>query len=150
MKEMKVQRIENGTVIDHITAGKALYIAQLLRLIDSSLFVIGSNLHSRKLGKKDIIKIEDYKLSAAEKQSIALIAPTASFAEIKNFEVESKEAAVIPERIRDLIVCPNHNCITNKETMSSCFILNKNRMTLQCAYCEKKYTIDEITFKRLI
>ncbi|MCF7919202.1 MAG: aspartate carbamoyltransferase regulatory subunit [Candidatus Cloacimonetes bacterium] len=150
MKEMKVQRIENGTVIDHISAGKALYIAQLLHLAESSLFVIGSNLQSSKLGKKDIIKIENYQLSEAEKQSIALISPSASFTEIKNYNVVNKAQAVIPELIMELIVCPNHNCITNKEIMSSCFKMNPRNMTLQCAYCEKKYTIDEVTFKKLL
>lgn len=149
MKEMKVQRIENGTVIDHIIAGKALYIAELLHLAGSSLFVIGSNLQSSKLGKKDIIKIENYNLSEAEKNSIALISPSASFTEIRNYKVVNKEEAILPERVRDLVVCPNHNCITNLEDMSSCFTLNKEKMTLQCSYCERRYTIDEVQFKKL-
>jgi len=150
MNEMKVQRIENGTVIDHITAGKALYIAQLLHLADSSLFVIGSNLQSSKLGKKDIIKIENYQLHEGEKKSIALISPSASFTEIRNFKVVAKETAELPEIIKELIVCPNHNCITNLEDMKSRFSLNARTMTLQCSYCEKKYTIDEVKFKRQI
>lgn len=149
MKEMKVKQIENGTVIDHITAGKALYIAQLLHLAESSLFVIGSNLSSSKLGKKDLIKIENYKLSDAEKKSIALISPSASFIEIRNFGVVSKEKAEIPKLIEDLIVCPNHKCITNLEEMSSRFRINEGKMTVRCAYCEKKYTVDEVEFKKL-
>ncbi|MDP8220428.1 MAG: aspartate carbamoyltransferase regulatory subunit [Candidatus Stygibacter frigidus] len=150
MKKMKVRQIENGTVIDHIAAGKALYIAQLLHLVESSLFVIGSNLQSSKFGKKDIIKIENYNLSDAEKHSIALISPTASFIQIQDFEVVSKERAHIPDVIEYLIVCPNHKCITNIEVMSSRFVINKNNMSVRCAYCEKKYTVDEVKFKRLI
>jgi aspartate carbamoyltransferase regulatory subunit len=148
MKEMRVRPIENGTVIDHILAGKALYIAKLLHL-DDSLFVIGSNLESHKLGNKDIIKIENYVMSEAEKKSIALISPNASFIEIKNYEVVLKEPADIPAVIEGLIVCPNHNCITNKENMSSRFHINKKTMSVRCAYCEKKYTVDEVKFKRL-
>jgi len=150
MKKMKVRQIENGTVIDHIAAGKALYIAQLLHLVESSLFVIGSNLQSSKFGKKDIIKIENYILSDAEKHSIALISPTASFVQIQNFDVVSKETSDIPDVIEYLIVCPNQTCITNTENMSSRFNINKDTMTVRCAYCEKKYTVDEVKFKRLI
>ncbi len=150
MKEMRVRQIENGTVIDHILAGKALYIAQLLHLVESSLFVIGSNLESAKLGKKDLIKIENYEMNDDEKKSIALISPTASFIQIKNYEVVKKEKAVIPDVIEELLVCPNYNCITNKENMSSKFKINEQKMTARCAYCEKKYTVDEVKFKRLI
>ncbi|MCF7911655.1 MAG: aspartate carbamoyltransferase regulatory subunit [Candidatus Cloacimonetes bacterium] len=150
MKIMKVRQIENGTVIDHISAGKALYIAQLLHLVESSLFVIGSNLSSSKLGKKDLIKIENYILSEAEKHSIALISPTASFIQIQNYEVVSKEKSDIPDVIEYLIVCPNHNCITNTENMSSRFNIDTKTMTVRCAYCEKKYTVDDIKFKRLV
>jgi len=150
MKKMKVRQIENGTVIDHIAVGKALYIAQLLHLVESSLFVIGSNLQSSKYGKKDIIKIENYILSDSEKHSIALISPAASFIQIKNYEVVSKETAHIPDVIEYLIVCPNLNCITNTENMSSRFDINKETMSVRCAYCEKKYKVDEVKFKRLI
>ncbi|MDP8211157.1 MAG: aspartate carbamoyltransferase regulatory subunit [Candidatus Stygibacter australis] len=150
MKKMKVRQIENGAVIDHIAAGKALYIAQLLHLVESSLFVIGSNLQSSKFGKKDIIKIENYILSDAEKHSIALISPRASFVQIQNYDVISKETSDIPDVIEYLIVCPNLTCITNTENMSSRFDINKDNMTVRCAYCEKKYTVDEVKFKRLI
>jgi aspartate carbamoyltransferase regulatory subunit len=150
MKKMKVRQIENGTVIDHIAAGKALYIAQLLHLVESSLFVIGSNLQSSKLDKKDLIKIENFILSDSEKHSIALISPTASFIQIKNYDVVSKEKADIPDVIEYLIVCPNHKCITNIENMSSRFNIDTNTMTVRCDYCEKKYTVDDVKFKRLL
>jgi aspartate carbamoyltransferase regulatory subunit len=102
------------------------------------------------LGKKDIIKIENYQLHEGEKKSIALISPSASFTEIRNFKVVAKAAAELPKIIKELIVCPNHNCITNLENMKSRFSLNARTMTLQCSYCEKKYTIDEVKFKRQI
>ena len=73
MKEqLKVDPIKNGTVIDHITAGKALQAAEILNIPNyEKEIMIGVNLSSRKMGRKDIIKIENREISAEEAGSIA-------------------------------------------------------------------------------
>ncbi|MBN2461393.1 MAG: aspartate carbamoyltransferase regulatory subunit, partial [Candidatus Cloacimonetes bacterium] len=78
MKQIKVNAIKNGTVIDHITAGKVLKVIEILDLAGSDVVMIGMNLPSNKLNKKDILKIENRELSPDEVNSIALIAPKAT------------------------------------------------------------------------
>ncbi len=149
MKEqLKVDPIKNGTVIDHITAGKALEVAEILNISDTdSEIMIGVNLGSRKMGKKDIIKIENRELSKEEAGSIALISPTATLIIIENYKVIRKFGIHIPEEIHQHIICPNSKCITNNENVKTRFFLaGKNPVEVRCAYCEKKYFIDEVKF----
>ncbi len=87
MKQIKVNAIKNGTVIDHITAGKIRKVLDILSLDGTDVVMIGMNLSSNKLGKKDIIKIENKELSGSEVNSIALIAPEATLIIIKDFEL---------------------------------------------------------------
>jgi aspartate carbamoyltransferase regulatory subunit len=150
MKEkLKVDPIVNGTVIDHITAGKALQVADILNLNPSkNLMMLGVNLSSNKMGKKDIIKIENKVLTDDEVNSIALISPSASMIIIKNYSVVKKQQIKIPNEIKNHIVCPNSNCVTNVENVSTRFELaNRTPVEVRCEYCEKKYTIDDVKFK---
>ncbi len=148
MKQMKVDAIKNGTVIDHIPEGKALAVADILNLSGSNEVMIGINLNSKKVGKKDIIKIENRELSQEEVNSIALIAPSATLTIIKDFEVIRKVKAEIPESIEGLISCPNPKCITNSEKIKTKFkVTDKNPLNVRCCYCEKKYLVDEVKIK---
>ena len=148
MKQMKVDAIKNGTVIDHIPEGKALAVADILNLSGSNEVMIGINLNSKKVGKKDIIKIENRELSQEEVNSIALIAPSATLTIIKDFEVIRKVKAEIPESIEGLISCPNPKCITNSEKIKTKFkVTDKNPLKVRCCYCEKKYLVDEVKIK---
>ncbi len=149
MKEqLKVDPIKNGTVIDHITAGKALQVAEILNIPSTeSEIMIGVNLTSRKMGKKDIIKIEDRELSKEETGSIALISPGATLIIIENYKVVRKFGIEIPEEIHQHVICPNTSCITNIEKVETRFELaGKNPVEVRCSYCEKKYFIDEVKF----
>lgn len=152
-KQLKVDPIKNGTVIDHITAGKALQVADILKLnLPTDEVMIGLNLASKKTTKKDIIKIENRELSADEVNSIALIAPEATYIIIKDYKVVNKTRVTIPEFIEDLVVCPNTKCVTNTEDyISSKFKLTSANQPAQirCIYCEKKYSVDELEFKKL-
>lgn len=150
MKEqLKVDPIKNGTVIDHITAGKALQVAEILNIPSTeSEIMIGVNLTSRKMGKKDIIKIEDRELSKEEAGSIALISPGATLIIIENYKVIGKFGIEIPEEIHQHVICPNTACITNVEKVETRFELaGKNPVEVRCSYCEKKYFIDEVKFR---
>lgn len=147
-EKLKVDPIKNGTVIDHITAGKALQVAEILNIGNSEReIMIGVNLASKKMGKKDIIKIENRELSKDEASSIALISPTATLIIINDYQVVKKFGIDIPDDIHDHIVCPNSNCITNIEPVKTRFELANNEpIEVRCAYCEKKYNIDDVKF----
>lgn len=149
MKQIKVNAIKNGTVIDHITAGKIRKVLDILHLDGTDVVMIGMNLSSNKIGKKDIIKIENKVLSIPEVNSIALIAPEATLIIIKDFEVIKKSSLEIPECIEDIINCPNPKCITNEEQIISKFRLTQDiPAQVRCVYCEKKYLIDEVKMKK--
>jgi aspartate carbamoyltransferase regulatory subunit len=149
MKQIKVNAINNGTVIDHITAGKIRKVMDILQLDGSDTVMIGMNLHSNKIGKKDIIKIENKELSEHEVNSIALLAPEATMIIIQNFEVVRKTKLKVPDIIDNIIVCPNPKCITNAENIISRFRLtNDAPAQVRCVYCEKKYLIEEVKIKK--
>lgn len=152
MKEMKVDAIRNGTVIDHIPAGKAWEVTEILKIHRSPLLV-GVNLSSRKHGRKDLIKVEDHELSANEANSIALIAPQASISIIREYEIAEKIPVVIPESITGMIVCPNPNCVTNVEHIPTHFVTTRAigddsaEIGVRCSYCEKRYNVGDVRIR---
>ncbi len=147
-EKLKVDPIKNGTVIDHIEAGKALQVADILNLRHpKNELMIGMNLPSGKTGKKDILKIENRELSPEEVNSIALIAPTATLAIISDYNVVKKLSVSIPEKIDKIIVCPNPNCVTNIEGIPTRFaVAKKEPMEIRCDYCEKQYSVNNVKF----
>ena len=76
-RELRVSKIRNGTVIDHLAAGQALNVLALLGIDGSGgeSVSIGMNVPSDKLAKKDIVKVEDRELSQSEVDVLAVIAP---------------------------------------------------------------------------
>ena len=99
-KELIVSAIENGTVIDHIPANKVFEVIKILDLenCDSPVY-FGTNLESKKYGKKGIIKISDKFFKAEDINKIALVAPTATLIEIKDFDVVRKQMVQTPNNI---------------------------------------------------
>ncbi len=145
-KELLVRKIENGTVIDHIPAGIGLKVASLLNLEKSSFTsVILMNVQSKKLGKKDIVKVENRELTEKEVNRIALIAPFATINIIKNWKVVEKRKISLPKILEEVIKCPNKNCITNYEEVGSKFIVEKKEpLKLRCYFCERVFTKEEV------
>ncbi len=144
-----VSKIMNGTVIDHIPAGRALEILNVLNIRGSEGLRIAvlMNVESKKLGRKDIIKIEHKKLTPTEVNVIALIAPTATINIIENFSVVSKYRVEVPEVIEDILRCPNPTCITNKEgePIKSRFrVVSREPLRIQCTYCGSFVGKDDI------
>jgi len=144
-----VSKIMNGTVIDHIPAGKALDILNVLNIKGSEGLRIAvlMNVESKKLGRKDIIKIEQKKLTPTEVNVIALIAPTATINIIENFLVVSKYRVEIPEVIEGILRCPNPTCISNKggEPIRSRFkVVSREPLKIQCVYCGSFVDKDDI------
>jgi aspartate carbamoyltransferase regulatory subunit len=146
MNELMVRKIENGSVIDHIIAGKGMKVINILRLKPEESAVLLMNVPSRKLGRKDIVKIENKKLTSSEVNKISIISPTATLNIIENSNVKEKKGVVLPNVLENIIKCPNINCITNSnEPMRTKFIIEKREpVKLRCFYCEKIFNSDEI------
>ena len=149
-KELIVSAIENGTVIDHIPANKVFEVIKILDLenCDSPVY-FGTNLESKKYGKKDIIKISDKFFKAEDINKIALVAPTATLIEIKDFDVVRKQMVQTPNNIEGIVKCFNPKCVTNAENVRTKFTVSKNelgRIQLKCHYCEKYTTEENIEF----
>ena len=152
---LAVSAIRHGTVIDHIPKGQAFTIIQLLKLCEHQKSVtLGLNLPSGSMSTKDIIKVEGREISPDEANQIALFSPNATINIIQEYEVVQKYKVCLPDSITQLIRCPNPQCITNHETMASCFIV-KNQMDnvfLHCKFCRKSYSqqnIKEFIFNKI-
>jgi len=144
MKQLKVDAIKNGTVIDHIPAGKALKVYEILAPHLNKVMTIGMNLSSKIHGKKDLIKIEGKEISAREVNRISLVAPSATLIIIRDFEVFKKSEVRIPKTILNAVDCPNIKCITNFEDIETKFTREKsNDTSLRCGYCERLFSINE-------
>ncbi|MCB1111558.1 MAG: aspartate carbamoyltransferase regulatory subunit [Chlamydiales bacterium] len=140
-KTLAVAAIKTGTVIDHIPAGRALQIAQQLRLESYQEKVsIGLNLKSNRHGRKDLIKISWRTLTTEEIHAIAIIAPEATLNIIEDYEVVEKRQVEVPKTIQGIACCQNRACITNHETVHPFFYVNHEQdgIRLQCRYCRKQ------------
>ena len=147
-KSIKVTALKRGTVIDHLRKGTALRAIQLLGLQTESTVTIGLNLESKKLGSKDLIKIENKELTKEEANKIALLSPDATFSIIRDFKVVDKKYPELPDRIEGLVKCTNPNCVTNhyEDVETRFLVLRKKPVKLRCFYCERVFSGKEIVF----
>lgn len=148
-RHLSVTAIENGTVIDHIPANNVFKVLRILDLENNNnMVLIGDNLDSKKYGKKGIIKVSNTYFDANEINKISLVAPSATFIEINNFEVVTKKQIEVPDQIHTIVKCFNPNCITNVESVPSWFtVVDKEQMRLLCHYCEKITSKNNIVFR---
>ena len=134
---MRVQPIRNGTVIDHIKAGRGRKILDTLELIDKGTTItLLMHVPSKKNTSKDVIKIEDRELSESESQKLALLSPGAHVNIIRNFVVAEKNVAELPKSISDMALCSNVNCISNNErgVKTNFNIASDESLNIQCIY----------------
>ncbi|MEA1984182.1 MAG: aspartate carbamoyltransferase regulatory subunit [Euryarchaeota archaeon] len=140
-KEIRVQPIENGTVIDHITAGQALNVLKILGIPGTFKGIISVLIYAPSIdGTKDVVKIEGRELNVKEVDKISLISPNATINIIRDLEVLHKNQVHIPKKIEGVVRCINPNCISNSnEPITSKFTVSSDnlRITLRCAYCER-------------
>ena len=138
-KQMSVSALENGTVIDHIPSKNLFKVIQILGLdsIEHQI-TFGTNLESKKLGRKAIIKISGIYFEDEDINRIALVAPYAKLNIIKDYEVVEKKEVVVPDNITGIARCMNPKCITNFEHVTTRFrVVSKKNVSLKCYYCEK-------------
>lgn len=143
MKELKVQPIRNGTVIDHVAAGQGLRVLRILKIPregSTSTVTAAMNVTSERHaeGRKDVLKIEDRELDEDELSKIALLAPNATINIVREYNVTRKDQVALPDKVTGIVKCPNPNCITNHEAEKSQFrVLSKDPVRLQCAFCDR-------------
>ncbi len=136
---MTVDEIKNGIVMDHITAGKGMQIYTLLGLdgLECSVALI-KNAPSRKMGKKDIIKID----ASIELNTdiIGYVDPGITVNIIKDGETVEKKTIALPERLTNVITCKNPRCIsaTEQELPHVFTLADKENRVYRCLYCESK------------
>ncbi len=136
---MKIDSIVNGIVIDHITAGKAMQLYNLLHLqsVNASVAIL-MNVVSQKMGRKDIIKIDAQ--IPVDLDVIGYVDPGATVNFIQDGELLEKKAISLPNRLVNVIRCKNPRCITTTEQeLPQIFHLsNREQKVYRCLYCESK------------
>ena len=146
---LRVQPIRNGTVIDHIKAGRGKKVLDILGLHGSETTIsLLINVQSKIQKRKDIIKIEDRELNEVEIEKLALLSPDAIVNIIRNYAVAEKKKIETPPFISELVHCPNENCICNNERgVSTNFkLLSEENLQIKCTYCGRKIEEENITF----
>lgn len=146
-KQLSVEAIENGTVIDHIPAGLGLTILRQFKLLHyGNAVTVGFNLPSSRQGSKDIIKIKEVAFGEHDANRLALFAPEAVVNRIENFSVVKKMRLSLPDTISEVFVCPNGNCASHSEPVSSRFYVKQQGGTtkLKCHYCEKTFAREAV------
>jgi len=145
MKPYKVYAINDGTVIDHIPATRALKVIDILGLENEGILTIGIGFSSQKMGKKDIIKIENKYLKKEETDKISLIAPQATINIIKNGKIAEKRKIELPDEYINIVRCLNPNCITSSVDIKTRFkIVRRFPLVLRCHYCERIVRATEV------
>ena len=136
---MNIDSIQNGVVIDHITAGLGMRLYELLDLasLDVSIALI-KNVSSKKMGKKDIIKIDAD--IAVDFDVIGFVDPDATVNIIKGGVLVEKRSIAMPEILTNVIKCKNPRCITScEQELDHIFKLtDKEAKVYRCIYCETK------------
>jgi len=146
-KTLKVQKIKNGIVIDHIPCGRALKVLKILNIEGDIGSSVSIAMHVRsRYGWKDIVKIEDRYLEEKELDKIALVAPTATVNIIKNYEVVKKHKVQVPDKIVGIVRCTNPRCITNQNEplTPEFYVISKEPLIIKCKYCERDMESEEI------
>jgi aspartate carbamoyltransferase regulatory subunit len=141
-QSLRVRKIKNGTVIDHISHGNALNVLKIVGINgkEGMIISIAMNVPSSKGSTfKDVVKIENKELAPEEINRIALIAPSATINIIRDYQVIQKKKVVLEEQIKGVIKCMNPNCITNSnEPVKSFFkIETRDPVSLRCKYCDR-------------
>lgn len=141
--ERLIYRLDNGMLIDHLEQGKGLVVYKLLRLKNFKEITVvpALNIKSRRQGRKDVLAIHNFELTPKQLSRIALISPDATINIIRDQQVVKKGKVILPKVIEELVLCDNHNCISNPEhhehAVSKFHVESKEPLRLRCHYCEK-------------
>ncbi len=138
--------IENGINLDHIPHGNAWYVMKVLNLNNSDTQTgIGLNLPSNRLGRKDLVKIENRTLTQSEIDAISLFCVGATLSVIEDFKVIQKMVLTLPDTVEDIIICPNERCVSKDyKSKFRGFVDRANNICVKCNYCEQEFLLNNI------
>ena len=141
---MVIDPISNGIVLDHITAGRSMELYQILKLhkLKCSVAVL-TNVPSRKMGRKDIIKLDE--VIDLNWDVLGYLAPDCTVNIIREGEEVEKRHPELPEKLVGVIACKNPRCITTIEqgVQHMFYLADPRRKIYRCRYCDEKYTEQE-------
>ena len=137
---MNIDSIQNGIVIDHISAGKGMEVYRLLELekLDCMVALL-TNANSGKMGKKDMIKISD--LIELDTDVLGYVDPDITVTIIRGGKVAEKKKLCLPEELEGVLKCRNPRCIcTTEQELPQIFRLtDREKREYRCIYCESKF-----------
>ena len=135
---MIIGQIKDGIVLDHITAGNAMNIYNVLKLgeLDCTVALI-KNADSPKMGKKDIIKIST--LLDLDLDVLGYLDPGITVNIVRDGKVEERRRLELPQRVVGVIKCKNPRCITSveQEIVHEFKLTDPVKKVYRCIYCEQ-------------
>ncbi len=139
---LNVGRLNEGVVLDHIQAGKAMEIYKYLKLdkMECSVAII-KNARSTQMGRKDIIKVE-CPIEELNLDVLGFVDHEITVDIIKDGEIVEKRRLKMPKKLVNIVSCKNPRCITSIEQgLDQVFFLaDEEREIYRCLYCEEKYS----------
>ncbi len=144
--KIKIRKIENGVVIDHVPMGKGMKVLSILGVDEKFPGTVSMimNAPSTSFGLKDIIKIEEKSLADREINKITLVAPHATVNFIHDYKVVRKHKVSVPDFFEDVVFCPNPKCVSNKEGKPNLLVEEKSPLRVRCYFCEKVYSQEQL------
>ena len=137
---LNISAIKEGFVLDHIKAGMSLSIYHDLKLdeLDCSVAII-KNVPSKKMGKKDILKVE-CDIEQLDLDILGFIDHNITVNIIKNEENVEKKTLKLPSKVVNVIKCKNPRCITSieQELDQIFYLTDPEKEIYRCKYCEEK------------
>ena len=142
---LQITSIKNGFMLDHIKAGMGVKIFRYLHLdkLGHQVALI-INADSKKMGKKDIIKIEN--IEEINYTVLGLLSPGITINEVRNEVIVNKIKPELPERIQDILICENPSCITSQEKYihHKFTLVDREKGSYKCEYCEQIINPSEV------
>lgn len=136
---MNIDRIENGIVLDHITAGNSMHIYNVLKLdqLECTVALI-QNANSPKMGKKDIIKISTH--MELDLDILGYLDPGITVNLIRDGAVAQQRTLALPERVVGVLQCKNPRCITSVERgiVHEFRLTDPQKKIYRCIYCDQQ------------
>ena len=145
----RVTAIRNGTVIDHIPSGQAMRVLEMLGIGGATAVPVSlvMNVPSKKMGSKDIIKVEDREVTQPELDRLALVAPDAHVSIIRAYSVAEKLNINLGDEVVNVVRCTFSNCITTnpREPLDHRLkVVKRDPLQLRCHYCGRPQDLAEL------
>ncbi len=136
---LKITGIDKGIVIDHITPGLGYKIFKELKLhkVDYKTALI-LNVESNKLGRKDIIKVDN--VIDLNLEVLGLIDPDLTITIIDNGQIKEKKSIALPEKVTGILQCKNPRCITSVEAVENThfYLVDPEKKEYRCEFCNTR------------